>query len=47
MNSVKDEVTIIPLLEDITEQMSFKPSDLVKHFEEGDHVKICEGRYKG
>ena len=45
VNSIRDEVTIIPAIEDICEPMTFKPIDLVKHFEEGDHVKICKGKY--
>ena len=47
VNTNKQEVTILPKMENITEQMSLNCSQLVKYFNEGDNVIITNDKFKG
>lgn len=40
-------ITVMPKHEDLRDPLVFKPSELRKHFRQGDHVKVLAGRYEG
>lgn len=40
-------ITVMPKHEALKEALVFKPSELRKHFRQGDHVRVVGGRYEG
>lgn len=41
------KVTMLPYHEELKDPLEFPANELIKCFDEGDHVKVVEGRYEG